>query len=326
MPTCAEIRQVFRSDEGRGSRGSNGFGRVTRTLVTGAAGFTGRYLTTLLAERGHEVHAVVHFDPDQPVAGATSLHTADLADHAAMQGVVGEVLPDYVVHLAAIAFVGHDDIAEMYRANIVGTRQLLDALARSKHTPRSVIIASSANVYGNARSGVLDEAMTPAPANDYGVSKLATEHIGRIYGDRLPIITVRPFNYTGVGQSTSFLIPKIVDHVRRRAPYIEMGNTDVARDFSDVRTVVDAYARLLATPTAVGGTFNICSGHAVTLREVLDAVGKLGDHVPEVRINPALVRADEVKTLSGSSSRLEAVIGNLDRIELTETLRWMLAG
>ena len=325
MPTCVVIWRDSPSD-GDGLGGDGRDGPVTRTLLTGAAGFTGRYLATLLAERGHDVHGLVHFQPDEPVVGASSLYTADLADRTAMQRVVEEVLPDYVVHLAAIAFVGHDDVAEMYRANIVGTRQLLDVLARSERTPRSVILASSANVYGNARSGVLDETMTPAPANDYGVSKLATEHLGRIYGDRLPIITVRPFNYTGVGQSTSFLIPKIVDHVRRRAPFIEMGNTDVARDFSDVRTVVDAYARLLVAPDAIGRTFNICSGHAVTLREVLDAVGRLGGHVPEVRINPALVRADEVKTLSGSSARLEAVIGTLDRIDLADTLRWMLAG
>lgn len=298
---------------------------MTRTLITGAAGFTGRYLTTLLAEQGHDVHGLVHFVPDDPVFGAVALHTADLAHRTAIQSVVEEVRPDYVVHLAAIAFVGHDDIDEMYRVNIVGTRQLLDVLAASKRTPHSVIIASSANVYGNARSGVLDETMLPAPVNDYGVSKLATEHVGRIYGDRLPIITVRPFNYTGAGQSKDFLIPKIVDHVRRRVPIIELGNLDVARDFSDVRTVVDAYARLLVAPAAVGGTFNICSGHAVTLKEILAVVGRLGDHHPEVRVNPALVRADEVKVLSGSSLLLETVIGKLSRIDLSDTLRWMLA-
>ncbi len=297
---------------------------MTRTLVTGAAGFTGRYLTSLLCGLGHEVHGLVHHLPDEPVSDAASLKCADLADRDAVLRVVQEVRPDHVVHLAAIAFVGHGDIDELYRANIVGTRQLLDVLAEADATPRSVILASSANIYGNARSGVLDETMAPAPANDYGVSKVAAEYVGGIYAERLPLITVRPFNYTGRGQAENFLIPKIIAHTRRRAPEIELGNLDVARDFSDVRTVVDAYARLLRAPEAIGGTYNICSGRAHTLQEILDLVADISGHRPMVRVNPAFVRADEVKTLSGSSAKLEAVIGELQGIELADTLRWML--
>lgn len=298
---------------------------MTRTLLTGAAGFTGRYLTNLLAARGHDVHGVVHHEFDEMVADAAVVHIADLADRKAILRVVEEVRPDYVVHLAAIAFVGHDDIDEMYRANVVGTRQLLDVLAGLDTVPRSIILASSANVYGNARGEVLDEATPPAPANDYGVSKIASEYVARLYAERLPLITVRPFNYTGRGQSENFLIPKIVAHVRRRARSIEIGNLDVARDFSDVRTVVDAYARLLDSPDAIGGTFNICSGRAVTLGEILDLVVNLNGYRPEVCVNPALVRSDEVKSLSGSSAKLEAVIGKLNGIDLADTLRWMLA-
>jgi nucleoside-diphosphate-sugar epimerase len=293
-------------------------------LITGAAGFTGRYLTSVLAGRGHEVHGVIHHDKDKPVADAASLHVADLGDRGAMLEVVKKVRPDHVVHLAAIAFVGHNDIEEMYRANVVGTRQLLDVLADLDSGPASVLLASSANVYGNARGGLLDERMLPAPANDYAVSKVAAEYVGSLYAERLPIITVRPFNYSGRGQAENFLIPKIVAHARRRAPVIELGNLDVARDFSDVRTVVDAYARLLETPDAIGGTFNICSGEAVTLSDILDLVAKLSGHRPEVRSNPALVRADEVKVLRGSAVRLESVIGKLNGIGLADTLRWML--
>jgi nucleoside-diphosphate-sugar epimerase len=293
-------------------------------LITGAAGFTGRYLTSVLAGRGHEVHGVIHHDKDKPVADAASLHVADLGDRGAMLEVVKKVRPDHVVHLAAIAFVGHNDIEEMYRANVVGTRQLLDVLADLDSGPASVLLASSANVYGNVRGGLLDETMLPAPANDYAVSKVAAEYVGSLYAERLPIITVRPFNYSGRGQAENFLIPKIVAHARRRAPVIELGNLDVARDFSDVRTVVDAYARLLETPDAIGGTFNICSGEAVTLSDILDLVAKLSGHRPEVRSNPALVRADEVKVLRGSAVRLESVIGKLNGIGLADTLRWML--
>lgn len=297
---------------------------MTRTLITGAAGFTGRYLTSLLDGRGHEVHGVVHHAPDDAIADASAVHVADLADHSAISRVVEAVRPDHVVHLAAIAFVGHGDIEEMYRANVVGTRQLLDALAGLAEAPKSVVLASSANVYGNTREGVLDETMLPAPANDYGVSKVAAEYVSHIYSARLPLIIVRPFNYTGRGQADNFLIPKIIAHARQREPVIELGNLDVARDFSDVRDVVDCYARLLDAPQAIGETFNICSGRAVSLGEILAMVSGISRHRFEVRVNPDLVRANEVRSLSGSAAKLEGVIGELPRIPLQETLTWML--
>ena len=299
---------------------------MTRTLITGGAGFTGRYLASLLASQGHEVHVLAHAASQRPVEGAAAEHVADLVDHQAVQEIVDRLAPDKVVHLAAIAFVAHGDVGEMYRTNILGTRQLLGALASTSRPPSSVLVASSANIYGNSTAGILDEATPPDPVNDYGVTKVALEQVARLYRDKLPLTVVRPFNYTGVGQSPNFLIPKIVDHARRRAPVIELGNLDVARDFSDVRTVVDAYARLLSSPEAIGGTFNVCSGQAVALGRVIDLVREVGGQDFEVRINPAFVRSDEVRSLCGSAARLEAVIGPLHRIPLRDTLRWMLEG
>lgn len=297
---------------------------MTRALVTGGSGFTGRYLTDLLAARGHQVHALAHAKPSSPVAGADKVHIADLTDLSSVTAIVDQVRPDVVVHLAAIAFVAHGDVGEMYRTNVVGTRQLLEALSRSDGNLRSVVLASSANVYGNARAGILDETMPPAPANDYGVSKVAMEYVAQLYRDKLPLTLVRPFNYTGVGQSAQFLIPKIVAHARARADVIELGNLEVARDFLDVRTVADAYLRLLESPQAIGSTFNICSGQATSLQSLLDLVMQLAGHRIEVRVNPAFVRADEVRSLCGSAARLEQAIGPLKQIPLEETLRWML--
>jgi nucleoside-diphosphate-sugar epimerase len=137
-------------------------------------------------------------------------------------------------------------------------------------------------------------------------------------------VVVRPFNYTGVGQAESFLIPKIVNHVRRRVPLIELGNLEVARDFSDVRTVVQCYQLLLEARAAVGQTFNVCSGRAWTLNEVLDMVREISGHSFEVRVNPAFVRQNEVKLLVGSTAKLEAAIGAQPAIALDDTLRWML--
>ncbi len=296
---------------------------MARVLVTGANGFTGHHLLERLAADGHDLFGLVH-DAAESLPHAATTFSADLRDQAALQKIVNNLRPEMVVHLAAIANVAHGDVSDLYSSNVVGTRNLLQTLAVLDAGPSAVLIASSANVYGNRREGELSEEMEPAPANDYGVTKATCELLGRVYGDRLPIITVRPFNYTGRGQSEHFLIPKILGHIRRGEATIELGNINVARDFSDVRAVVDSYARLLEAPDAIGGIFNICSGRAHTLAQVLEIAQSISGHTLKVEVNPAFVRSDEVKTLCGSRARLEQVIGVLPMPELPETIRWML--
>lgn len=296
---------------------------MARVLVTGAAGFTGRHILERLAQDGHSLHGLVHRAIGaQPLLD--SVHAADLRDIVAVSRVIEELQPEYVVHLAAISFVAHNDADELYSSNILGTRNLLSALTMAKRPPKAVLLASSANVYGNRREGVLDESLQPEPANDYGITKASCEMLAQLYIDRLPIITVRPFNYTGRGQSEQFIIPKIVAHAVARKPVIELGNLGVARDFSDVRSVVDAYARLLTNPDAIGGLYNVCSGKARSLADVVAMVERISGHHMEVTVNPHFVRPDEVRSLCGSRVRLESVIGAVAMLPLEETLSWML--
>lgn len=298
---------------------------MTRVLVTGADGFTGRHLCAKLADHGFEVHGVVRRAPTTPVQGSVALYEADLLDATAVRAVVAQVRPELAVHLAAIAFVAHGDVDAMYRVNVVGTRNLLAALAAGDAPPRSVLVASSANVYGNATAGVIDEACPVAPANDYAVSKLAMENMTALWRSSLPLTLVRPFNYIGRGQSSDFVVAKIADHVLRRERAIELGNIDVERDFSDVRTVVDAYRRLLELESPPAGPLNVCSGQATRLRDIVEVLCEIGRHRLDVRVNPAFVRAQEVQRLVGSSAALERCIGALQKRTLRETLSWILA-
>ena len=293
---------------------------MEKALITGIEGFTGHYLAAELGTAGFDVSGTeMHLRK----ATLPNIYQCDLCDSSATKAVLAATKPDVVVHLAGVAFVGHGDIDAIYRTNIVGTRNLLEAIAASGHVPRIILLASSSNIYGNATSGIIDESSSPAPANDYAVSKLAMEYMAKIWADRLPITFVRPFNYTGVGQSTQFLLPKIVDHFKRRAPVIELGNLDVIRDFSDVRMVVQCYRRLIEAAIR-DEAFNICSGIGHSLQEVISMMRKLSGHDLDVVVNPALVRANEIHTLIGSRAKLEAAIGKVDPTPLQETLRWML--
>jgi nucleoside-diphosphate-sugar epimerase len=169
---------------------------------------------------------------------------------------------------------------------------------------------------------MLDEQTPPAPANDYAVSKLAMEHMARLWMDKLPVIITRPFNYTGVGQHENFLLPKIVAHFRSKSPDIELGNLHVWRDFSDVRMVAASYRALLDKAPA-GQTFNICSRTGYSLGEALEMMNRIAGYEIDVRVNPAFVRANEVVRLVGDNTHLASVVGAITPVPLAQTLRWM---
>lgn len=278
-----------------------------RLLLTGADGFTGRHFADSASAAGHQVTAI----------------SSDLKDRDGLKQEVLKAAPEAVIHLAAISFVGHAEASAFYDVNVIGTLNLLDALAALPQAPRKILLASSANVYGNCEQSPISEQQAPAPVNHYAMSKLAMEYMARNYLDRLPLFFVRPFNYTGVGQAESFLIPKLVAHFARAAAFVELGNLDVEREFNDVRFVCDAYLKLLdkAVP---GEVYNVCSGNPVTLKSVIELLRKISGHELEVRVNPAFVRANEVHRLCGVPAKLEKCVGASVHPSLEETLQWML--
>ena len=276
-------------------------------LVTGADGFTGVHFVKQAREVGYEVFEF----------------NADLTNPVAVQAQVNAAAPDVVVHLAAISFVGHDKPSAFYDVNVIGTLNLLDALLKLPKPPKRILLASSANVYGNCEQSPILEMQTPAPVNHYAMSKLAMEHLAMTYADRLPLFFVRPFNYTGPGQVESFVIPKIVAHFKDRATTVELGNLTVEREYNDVRMVTDAYLKLLEK-AAIGQIYNICSSKTYTLHQVIDTLTELTGHQINVAVNPAFVRANELHRLCGDVSKLNKTIGAQDSIALRDTLRWML--
>lgn len=250
---------------------------------------------------------------------------ADLLDRAAVADAVRASAPDAVVHLAAIAFPAHADVDAIYRVNVNGTLALLDALVQGGFGQAGVLVPSTATVYSGHSQTALTESSPVAPASHYAVSKLAMEHMARLFARSLPVTLVRPFNYTGPGQREPYLVPKIVRHFAQRAEVIELGNIDAERDFLDVRTVVDAYVRLLGVPAARGETFNVCSGAGNTVRSLIARLEAITGHRIEVRVNPQFLRPGEPPRIVGSNAKLTAAIGPLRSMPLDRTLEDMLA-
>jgi nucleoside-diphosphate-sugar epimerase len=287
-----------------------------RVLITGASGFTGRPLAERLRRDRHEVIALGHESSD---AGVLNI---DLRDFDSLTQALVRTRPSAIVHLAGIAEPSYGKVGELYSVNVVGTANLFASLTEAKIEPRIVIVASSAHVYQIAGRKPLTEDDPLSPLSHYGVSKRATEDIAALYSSRFPIIITRPFNYTGPGQTTKFLVPRIVSHYVEKRGEIRLGNLDLFRDYSDITRVVEAYARLLSR-TIKPTTTNICSGHAVHLTDILEFMDELSGHPMRVVAEPSLVRSGEPYFILGSPVHLESLVGPLPNPEFRDTLARM---
>lgn len=277
-----------------------------RLLITGSKGFTGIHLVALATQQGYVVHDL----------------QADLTNFNEIKAEILDLQPTHVIHLGAISHVQSDPHA-LYTVNTLGTLNLLLGLLELKSKPSKVLLASTGNVYGNTLLSPILESTIPQPVNHYGVSKLAMEYAALLYTHTLPIVIARPFNYTGVGQSATFVIPKLVNYFANRSKTVELGNINVEREFNDVRYVCAAYLDLLLH-SKNGETYNVCTQQPHTLQSVINTLTELTQHSPIISVNPEFIRPNELHILCGSAAKLRAACTNLPNISLSDTLTWML--
>jgi nucleoside-diphosphate-sugar epimerase len=148
------------------------------------------------------------------------------------------------------------------------------------------------------------------------------EHMVKTWFDRLPIVLTRPFNYTGPGQDDRFVVPKIVNHYKRRASSIKLGDTAVERDFSDVTDVVEAYMRLLESDARFE-VVNICSGKPISVAAIVAEMNKIAGYEINVEVQQDLLRKNDIKRLIGSNQKLRSLTGFAPSIPIRETLQRM---
>lgn len=268
-----------------------------RTLVTGADGFVGRHAV----ERLHAADI------------ETVAFTGDIRDADACLAQVRAARPDAILHLAAIA-----SVADAWRTpdavtavNVGGTRNLLAAVAETAPDARFVLV-SSAEVYGAVAEDEqpIDENTPPRPTSPYATSKLEAEDVAR--GAGLDSAIARPFPHIGPGQDERFAIASFASQIaaieRGAPPLLHVGNLDARRDISDVRSVVDAYLALLGA-SGLEGPYNVCTGRALRIGDVLAALLRLAEREIEVVADPERLRPADIPLLLGSPARIEHDLG-----------------
>jgi GDP-4-dehydro-6-deoxy-D-mannose reductase len=215
-----------------------------------------------------------------------------------------------------------------YEVNVFGAQNLFDA-AMSLPAPPRILNVSTSQVYAPAH-GSLTEQSPLGPENPYAASKAMAELLVFQYRDRAPggMVTARPFNHTGCGQSPAFVLPSIAKQFAEielgvRPPKLNLGDIGVRRDFTDVRDVVRAYKMILEH----GRTFevyNVCSGVAVLLSEVIEMFQAISGIDVTIEVAPDKIRKREVGQVYGDPGKLQAEIGWQRQIPLEKTLKDML--
>jgi GDP-4-dehydro-6-deoxy-D-mannose reductase len=295
-------------------------------LVTGAAGFAGSHLLDLLARSGATVIAWHRPGGSPPRAGVPGVRWegVDLLDPAQVQAAIGRARPSAVYHCAGAAHVGRawDSTAPTFAINVRGTHHLLQAIERAGLAAR-VLVPSSALVYASAGEA-LTEDHPRLPSSPYALSKLAQEMLAARTNGSLPVTIARPFNHFGPRQDPHFVASSFARRIAdielgRWPPEIPVGNLEARRDLTDVRDTVRAY-RMILERGQPGRPYNICSGHAISIRELLDLLIARARVPVEVKVDRSRYRPNDTPLLVGDPARLRDELGWRPEIPIGRTL------
>jgi GDP-4-dehydro-6-deoxy-D-mannose reductase len=302
------------------------------TLVTGATGFAGSHLLDKLAD--HAPVIAWHRPKGQPPDPTRHLdwRAVDLLDAAEVGRAIDEASPAQIFHVAGAPQVASSfrSSVEHLETNVLGTHNLLEAIRRAGR-PCRVLVVSSALVY-QASDEPIDESAPMIPATPYGFSKLGQDRLAEraCRDDGLDVVIARPFNHAGPRQSAAFAVSSFANQIARieaglAPPELFVGNLDTRRDMTDVRDVVEAYDLMMRSAPA-GRPFNICSGRAWRIGDLLDELLHLARVSIRVRQDSERMRPSDMPVVQGDASRIRSELGWVPRIRveqmLSDTLEW----
>jgi UDP-N-acetylglucosamine/UDP-N-acetyl-alpha-D-glucosaminouronate 4-epimerase len=267
-----------------------------RYLVTGGAGFIGSNTVDELVRRGHGVVVLDDLSSGKEdnlaeVRSKITFMKGSITDIEAVQKAM--VQADYVIHLAARTSVPRSvkDPVDTNRINVDGTLNVLVA-ARDNKVKR-VVFAASSSAYGDTPTLPKSEDMQPVPISPYGVSKyvgeLYAQTFGRCYG--LENVCLRYFNIFGPRQDPdspySGVLSRFSAAFLDSTPPVVFGDGEQTRDFTYVENAVLANLLACEAPSASGRTFNVGTGHAVSLNQVLQMLQKTSGKTLETKYEPS---------------------------------------
>ena len=295
-------------------------------LITGAAGFVGRHLANHLRDGEPAVHGLDRPGIPVPADLYAAWHPCDVTNAVQVAAVIDQVQPDYVFHLAAL--IKSKSLADLLVVNVLGTQNVLDALVAARPEARVLVTGSSAE-YGLVRSDELPirEDNPLRPLSPYGVSKVAQSLLAAqyVYRHNLAVVRTRTFNLTGPGEPDTLVCSAFARQIaeierRLRPPVLKVGNLESARDFVDVRDAVRAYW-LVAQHGEPGEVYNVCSGEATIIRDVLSTLLEVASVKAELQEVAERRTAWDVPVQMGHFMRLQATIRWKPEISLRQSLR-----
>ncbi len=306
-------------------------------LITGIAGFVGSHMAELLLKEGYEVYGLTRprtkMDHLEGIVNKLHLEDADLLDSHSLYSTITKIKPDYIFHLAAQSFVPTSWVspAVTLDVNIVGSANLFEAVKQAKLNT-VIQIACSSEEYGMVYEDELPirETNPLRPLSPYAVSKLAMDFLGYQYHQSygLKIIRTRGFNHTGPRRGDTFAESNFAKQVAliekgKQEPIIRVGNLEAKRDYTDVRDMVRGYL-LSVEKCTPGEVYNICTGHAEKIGDVLNMFISLAKVKVTIQEDPARMRPSDVPVLIGDNTKFVEATGWKPEISFEKTMNDLL--
>jgi len=305
-----------------------------KVLVTGATGFVGRHLMPLLESQRYTVFGTSF--PEPPYPWQENILYLDLRVEREVHEMIKALRPDWIFHLAAISNVKQswEKRRETMETNIMGFFFLLEACRRFQPRARLLFVSSS-DLYGTAPAKEaklpLSEEESISLVNPYAFTKACGEWLSRFYVtcEGLDIVLARSFPHTGPGQSPDFVCSDwarqiVLIEAGRAEPVIKVGNINLERDYTDVRDTVRAYL-LLMTKGRGGEVYNVCSGRAVKLRQILEFMLQQVSFPVKIEVDESRLRKMDIERLVGDNRKIKQETGWEPTIPLEKTLQDLLA-
>ena len=308
-----------------------------KVLITGITGFVGSHLAELLLAEKENVHGAILFGDSagniEHIRNNLHLHECDLKNAFAVKELIDKIKPDHIYHLAAQSFVktSWDSPVDTFTTNVVGTLNLFEAVRAAGIKPR-ILLSGSGEEYGLVSGDELPVKETDPlkPVSPYAVSKITQDFLGYQYFKScgIPTIRIRAFNMTGPRRGEDFVDSNFARQLvliekKMKDPVLEVGNLDPRRDFTDVRDAVKAYW-LAMNKCEAGEAYNVCSGKAVKIHDLLDMLIRISGVEARVKQDKGRMRPADIDIMQGDNSKIRKATGWKPEIPLEKSLRDLL--